>query len=91
MPHVTGTIRVESGATVTPPITVRAFDVDFRSEQLLGEALLSALGVYTITYREEQFARAEQKRADLFVRTFAESIRERITTCCPRPRTTWVP
>ena len=64
MPHVTGTIRVESGATVAPPITVLALDRDFRDEERLGEAVLSAPGVYTITYREEQFAHAEQKRAE---------------------------
>ena len=65
MPRVTGTIRIESGVVAAPPITVCAFDIDFRSEQRLGEALLSAPGVYTITYREEQFARAEQKRVSV--------------------------
>ena len=42
-------------------VVVRAFDVDFRSETLLGEARPRG-GYYEITYRIQDFARAERKR-----------------------------
>jgi len=53
--------------------TVRAFDKDLpslKSEELLGETLTDKDGHYEITYKAEQFRRAEKKSADLIVRVF---------------------
>ena len=50
--------------------TVRAFDKDLRSEQLLGETATDAKGHYTITYLDSDFSYAEKTRADLLVRAY---------------------
>src|SRR4029078_2947734 len=47
-------------------VFVRAFDVDFRSEQLLGEAPIVD-GAYVLKYSAKQFDRAEQGTADVRV------------------------
>lgn len=51
-------------------VTVRAFDRDLRSEQLLGEATTDEEGRYEITYTANQFRRAEQDSSDLVLRVF---------------------
>jgi hypothetical protein len=51
-------------------VTVRAFDRDLRSQQLLGEATANDDGVYQIRYSRDQFRRAEKGRADLLMRAF---------------------
>jgi hypothetical protein len=48
-------------------LTVRAFDRDLRSEELLGEVTVSN-GIYEIGFTAEQFSRAEKARADILVR-----------------------
>src|SRR5688572_22231141 len=67
MPTVSGTIHTETGAPAIGA-TVRAFDKDLRHEQLLGEVVITETsGRYQITYRPDQFRRAEKKTADLYV------------------------
>lgn len=68
MAIVTGFIRAEDGSPASGA-TVRAFDKDMRSEELLGEVSSDA-GRYVITYTEAQFRRAEKQWADLIVRAF---------------------
>ena len=53
--------------------TVRAFDRDLRSEQLLGEARTDAQGHYEINYKPESFINAERGSADLAVKVFDAS------------------
>lgn len=55
---------------VAAAATVRAYDKDLRSEQLLGQAITDAGGNYDIPYSSSQFKRAEKKSADLIVRVF---------------------
>lgn len=49
-------------------VTVQALDIDFRAEELLGEAITNLDGAYQITYTADQFANAENKSADLMIR-----------------------
>ena len=56
--------------------TVRAYDRDLRSEQLLGEAETDAEGNYHIPYTPEQFRRADKGHADLRLRVFDKNERE---------------
>ena len=67
--RVLGAIRHPNGKPGTG-LTVRAFDRDLRSEQLLGETRADKQGYYQISYTREQFARAEKDAADLVVRVF---------------------
>jgi hypothetical protein len=60
--------RVDGGAL--RGVTVRAFDVDLRAEQLLGEARSDEEGRYEIGYSAGQFRRAEKGSADLRVRAY---------------------
>lgn len=55
--------------------TVRAFDRDFRREELLGEKLTDHTGYYEISYSRTQFSRAEKDSADLIVRVYSEAAR----------------
>ena len=64
---VTGQVLDAAGAPVAGA-TVRAFDQDLRVPQSLGEAITGDSGEYRIEYTKDQFERAEQSRADLFVR-----------------------
>jgi peptidoglycan hydrolase-like protein with peptidoglycan-binding domain len=66
---VLGVVR-RSDSTAVERAIVRAFDADFRSEQLLGEDISDAEGRYSIAYSAEQFARIEKLTADLQVRAF---------------------
>lgn len=56
-----------------PGLTVRAFDRDLRSEQLLGEATTDEQGRYTIAYTPDRFSRSDTGRADLVLRVFDET------------------
>ena len=67
--RVLGTISYPNGRAGTK-LTVRAFDRDLRHEQPLGEAQTDGQGFYEISYSREQFARAEEASADLFIRVF---------------------
>jgi hypothetical protein len=67
--HVLGLIR-HPNDTPGVGLTVRAFDRDLRSEELLGEASTDKQGYYRISYTRDQFARAEKDAADLFLRVF---------------------
>lgn len=58
-----------TGGTV-PGVTVRAFDRDLRSEQLLGEDTTDEEGRYEITYTPGRFQRAERGGPDLVLRVF---------------------
>ena len=54
-------------------VTVRAYDRDMRSRELLGETTTDETGRYEISYSREQFSRAEKGRADLVVQVFNEA------------------
>ena len=66
---VLGVVRQSDSAAVERAV-VRAFDADFRSEELLGEDITDSEGRYSIAYSAEQFARIEKLTADLRVRAF---------------------
>jgi ribosomal protein L7/L12 len=67
--NVFGQVLLSNGQPVEA-CTVRAFDRDLRSEQLLGETRTDRMGSYRITYTTEQFERAEMGTADLVVRAY---------------------
>ena len=66
---VRGTVSDANGKPVAA-ITVRAFDRDLRSEELLGQTTTGARGAYEIRYSAEQFRRAEKVTADLRVAAY---------------------
>ena len=66
---VHGTVHRPAGE-VAAGLTVRAFDRDLRSQELLGEAATDEEGQYEIAYTREQFRRAEKERADLVLRVY---------------------
>ena len=66
---VHGTVHRPAGE-VAVGLTVRAFDRDLRSQELLGEATTDEEGQYEIAYTREQFRRAEKERADLVLRVY---------------------
>ena len=49
---------------------VKAFDIDFRSEKLLGQAVTDAKGHYSIQYTAADLSRKEKLLADLSVTVF---------------------
>src|SRR5450432_1026034 len=51
-------------------VTVRAFDKDIRTEQLLGEASTDQSGNYEIRYTRDQFASGDKLAADLILRVY---------------------
>lgn len=70
---VRGTVR-DSNEKPLANVTVRAFDKDLRTEQLLGEAKTDMSGHYQIRYTAEQFAPADvatNAAPDLFVRALS--------------------
>ena len=67
--YVVGRVFGQDGAPA-PALTVRAYDRDLRSEQLLGSADSDADGYYRIEYTADAYARAEKDTADVFVRVF---------------------
>jgi len=69
---VKGTIRQFNDKPFVGAI-VRAFDRDFRREQLLGEKTTDRTGYYEISYTRAQFSSAEKDSADLIVRVYGEA------------------
>lgn len=67
---VKGQVRQADGRPLAQG-RVRAFDVDLRYEEPLGEATTGPDGNYEISYTAQQFRRAEKKSADLVVRVFS--------------------
>jgi len=72
MAIVSGVITFNpSGTPIIPNITVRVWDEDFRSKELLGEVLLqgpfSVSASYRLVYSESQFQQNEAHTADLRV------------------------
>lgn len=53
--------------------TVRAFNKNLRSEDLLGETKTDAAGRYEIRYGAEQFQRSHESSADLIVQVFNDA------------------
>ncbi|MBS1693784.1 MAG: peptidoglycan-binding protein [Actinobacteria bacterium] len=51
-------------------MTVRAFNVDLRHEDFLGESISDQEGRYEIRYSASQFSRPEKQYADLLLRVF---------------------
>ncbi len=66
---VRGNVRDSTGKPAANVI-VRAFDMDLRSEQLLGEMKSGRDGGYEILYSADSFRRAEKGSADLLVKAF---------------------
>ena len=66
---VLGLILQEDGTPVRGA-TIRAFDVDFRHEEPLGEEVTDDQGRYAISFTAEHFERNEKKTADVMVRVF---------------------
>jgi Tc toxin complex TcA C-terminal TcB-binding domain/Neuraminidase-like domain/Salmonella virulence plasmid 28.1kDa A protein/Putative peptidoglycan binding domain len=64
---VQGQVSDGNGAPLKD-VRVQAFDKDLRSEQPLGESVLSKEGRYEIRYSADKFSRAEKRLADLIVR-----------------------
>ncbi|MBE9128305.1 MULTISPECIES: peptidoglycan-binding domain-containing protein [unclassified Coleofasciculus] len=52
-------------------ILISAFDVDLRSEQLLGQTQTDRKGFYQIQYSAEQFSKREKGKADLVVKVLS--------------------
>jgi hypothetical protein len=75
---VRGAVRDGNGKP--PRVTVKAFDRDLRSEELLGEAAADAMGNYEIRYSPEQFLRAEKGNADLRVGAYDDRHRELVSS-----------
>jgi Tc toxin complex TcA C-terminal TcB-binding domain/Neuraminidase-like domain/Salmonella virulence plasmid 28.1kDa A protein len=64
---VRGTISQADGSPLVGAIA-RAFDLDLRSEQLLGQAQTDSKGFYQILYSPHQFNKQEKGNADLVVK-----------------------
>lgn len=60
-----------AGGDAAGKVTVRAFDRDLRSEQLLGEQQTGVDGSYEFRYSARQFNRSEKDNADLVVKVFS--------------------
>jgi hypothetical protein len=67
---VRGQVRQADGSLLIGG-TVRAFDKDLRSEEMLGKAQTDRDGRYEIKYTAGQFRRAEKQSADLIVRVLS--------------------
>ena len=67
---VKGTIRTADGEPLASAIA-RAFDLDLRREENLGEGITDQVGRYEIRYSPTQFRRSEKGSADLVVKAFA--------------------
>ena len=65
--EVAGTVQLATEAPAAG-FTVRAFDRDLRSEQLLGETVTDGKGKYSINYTSQQFKRVDKEQADLVVK-----------------------
>jgi hypothetical protein len=61
---------LQANGTPVEGVTVRAYDKDLRSEQILGQSVTTdADGSYEITYSSDEFSEGEIDTADLIVRT----------------------
>ena len=73
---LSGTITYPRSVPATGVI-VRAYDKDMRSEELLGQAIVSKeKGYYEISYTPDQFRRADKGTADLFIRVLNQKGKE---------------
>ncbi|WP_416840251.1 hypothetical protein [Haloferax sp. DFSO52] len=72
---VSGIALDENGERLSD-VTVRAYDLDLRGEELLGEERPNEEGEFEISYTPAQFARAEKDRADLVFRVLDRTGRE---------------
>ena len=54
-------------------VTVRAFDKDLRTEEVIGETITDGQGSYEIKYVSQDFSETEKGGADLLVRVFGEN------------------
>ncbi len=50
-----------------PNVTIQAYDKDLRTQQLLGQVVTDANGVYKISYDLAQFVDSEYQTADIFI------------------------
>lgn len=66
---VRGTVTDVQGQGLADLI-VRAYDVDLRSEELLGKVKTNAEGKYEIEYSRNHFKRTEKRNADLAIKVF---------------------
>jgi hypothetical protein len=66
---VKGQIRDKNGNPATA-LLVKAFDIDLRSEELLGEKTADERGFYQIIYTADQFSHGDNDRANLIIRAF---------------------
>jgi Tc toxin complex TcA C-terminal TcB-binding domain/Neuraminidase-like domain/Putative peptidoglycan binding domain len=82
---VRGVVALADG-TLVSGLRVTAHDVDFRAEELLGEAHTDAQGRYTIEYTLLKAARAEKNAADIAISIFRPRGRTPINP--PAPGTT---
>src|SRR5262245_37161814 len=62
----------ETGGRSIVGATVKVLDRDLRSEQLLGETVTNAEGIYEIKYADDMFRRAEKRVADLVIRVSSQ-------------------
>ena len=76
---VRGTVQ-SAGRQAFTGGSVRAYDVDMRSEEALGDAPIKTDGSYEIRYTREQFRHAEKASADLRVCVLDEAGRELVTS-----------
>ncbi len=67
---VKGSVRYSSGEPFVSG-KVRAYDIDLRSEQLLGESGTGMDGDYKITYPTSKFLRQEKGSADIELRVYS--------------------
>ena len=62
--------RIVSESADTTGLTIRAYDRDLRTAQLLGSAITDTNGRYEITYTRNQFRRADKTNADIDLRVY---------------------
>src|SRR5258706_3405186 len=77
---IRGTVRDANGKPAIG-VTIKAFDRDLRSEEPLGQPIITDEdGRYEITYTAREFSRAEKGSADLRVAVFDPANRELVTS-----------
>ncbi|MGD2070369.1 MAG: hypothetical protein PVI57_16965, partial [Gemmatimonadota bacterium] len=69
--EVYGTVRHESGLAAAG-VLVRAYDLDLRNEELLGEARSGHDGAYRVVYSASRFRDRERRGADLVIRAIGD-------------------
>jgi len=68
--RISGTVTTRSADALPAGLIVRAYDIDMKSESLLGESVPDQSGRYEIHYRTEAYAAAEAGTADVVVRVY---------------------